>query len=104
MDTRITARHIEVPDGLRAHIQNSVGKLGRYYDGIHDAHIILDEHEKTGTGKIAEITLSVSRQQLRAAQTADSHQEAVTGCVRQLRRQVMRYKDRLKSVRQDRHR
>jgi len=104
MQTRITARHFDVSDGLRANIENTVGKLGRYYDGIQEAHIVLDGHESRVEGKSAEITVTVKRQLLKAQQVSTTHQDAVRGCVRQLRRQVVRYKDRLRDVKQDRHR
>jgi ribosomal subunit interface protein len=104
MQTRITARRFEVADGLRAHIENSVTKLERYYTGIHDAHVVLDGHESPGDAKTAEITVSVSRQQLRAQRSATTHEQAVSNCIRQLRRQVLRYKNRMRSTDQDRHR
>lgn len=103
MHTRITARRFDVNDGLRAHIDSSMGKLDRYFDGIHDAHVILDGHDARD-GKSAEITVTVRRQQLRAQQVATSHQEAISGCVRQLRRQVLRYKDKLRDHGQEWHR
>jgi putative sigma-54 modulation protein len=105
MQTRITARRFDVSDGLRAHIENSVGSLGRYFDGIQGAHVILDGHDSNGAGKIAEVTVTVPRRgQLRAEQVASTHQEAVRGAVRQLRRQVVRYKDEVKDRKKDRYR
>lgn len=103
MQTRITARHTTLTDGLRGHIEHSVNKLGRYYDGIHDAHVILDGHDQ-GISKTAEVKLSVYRRTLTAQEAAPTYQKAVTSCVRQLRRQVLRYKDRLRSTTQDVHR
>lgn len=104
MQTRITARSFDVPDGLRAHIETSMTKLGRYYDGIHDAHVVLDDHEGPGVGKSAEVTVTVSRQMLRAQRSGASYQQAVSGCMRQLKRQMLRYKSKLRSTDQDRHR
>jgi len=104
MNTRITARRSDVSDGLRAHIENSMTKLGRYYDGIHNAHVVLDDHGTVGEGKSAEITVTVSRQLLRAQRSGTSHQQAVSSCMRQLKRQVMRYKSKVRSTDQDRHR
>lgn len=104
MQTRITARRVEVSDGLRAHIENSVSRLGRYYDGIHDARVTLDGHETPGPTKKAEITVSVYRRTLKAQDTAATHREAVDGCVRQLRRQVLRFKDQVRSTKKDVHR
>lgn len=103
MQTRITARHTELPDGLRAHIEHSVSKLGRYYDGIHDAHVVLDGHDSSSPGKQAEVKLNVYRQTLTARDAASTYQEAVNGCVRQLRRQVLRYKGKVRSTDQDVH-
>lgn len=104
MQTRITARQADVNDGLRAHIEQSVSKLGRYYDGIHDAHVILNGDPTADGSRGAEITLTVSRNRLNAYETATTHQDAVTACVRSLRRQVLRHKDKQRSTRQDRHR
>ncbi len=104
MQTRITARHTELPDGLRAHIEASVSKLGRYYNGIHDAHVVLDGHESTNPGKTVEVKVNVYRQTLTAQDAAATYQEAVNGCVRQLRRQVIRYKGKVRSTDKDVHR
>lgn len=103
MQMRITARHIDLPEGLRAHIEQSVSKLDRYYDGIHDAHVVL-EGEEAGSGKKAEVKVNVSRRILTAQDAAPTYQEAVSGCVRQLRRQVLRYKDRVRDTSKDVHR
>lgn len=94
MPTRIAAPHVEVNDGLRAHIERSVDKLEKYYNGIYDARVTLNGSE--GPQASAEITLNVYRQTLAARETAPTHREAVDECVRQLRRQVLRYKDRLR--------
>lgn len=91
MPTRIAAPHVEVTDGLRAHIENSVGKLDKFYNGIHDARVTLNGSEAAEAS--AEVTLNVSRRTLAASETAPTHREAVDACVRQLRRQVLRFKD-----------
>jgi putative sigma-54 modulation protein len=96
MQTRITARHCEASDGLRAHIESQLGKLERVFDRIHDAHVILQEDPSPAADKRAEIALSVHRQTLKAADTGPTHTAAVDGCVRQLRRQVSRYKSKVR--------
>jgi len=103
MQTHIIARHTAVPDGLRAHIETSVDKLGRFYNGIQKAQVVLNGAELRA-GKTAEVSLTLRRHQLRAQQAASTHEEAVSGCVRQLRRQVLRFKDQTRSTKQDRHR
>ncbi|MEM9996743.1 MAG: ribosome-associated translation inhibitor RaiA [Bacteroidota bacterium] len=103
MQTRITARHFQASDGLRDHIEQSVTKLTRYYDGILNAHVVLNGDE-SATDKSAEVSLNVYRQTLTASDSAASHEVAVDGCVKQLRRQVQRYKDKLRSTSKDTHR
>ncbi len=104
MQTHITARHAAIPDGLRAHIEDSVGKLERYYGGIQEARVVLDGHESGAAAKTAEVSVTVRRGHLKAQGSGATHQEAVSGCVRQLRRQVQRYKDRVRSTKRDEHR
>jgi putative sigma-54 modulation protein len=101
MQTRITARHVQVDDGLRANLEKSVTRLSRYYDGIVDARVVLHESERPHEGKSAEVVLNVYRQTLTAQGHASTHTEAVNNCVRQLRRQVLRYKDRLRGTKHD---
>lgn len=103
MPTRITARHTELSDGLRAHIEKTVSKLDRYYDGIHDAHVVLDGQDSDNLGKKAEVKVHVYRRTLTAQDAGSTYQDAVTGCVRQLRRQVLRYKGKIRSKDKDSH-
>ena len=102
MQTHITARHTTLTDSLRGHIEHSVNKLDRYYNGIHDAHVVLNGD--AGVSKTAEVKLNVYRRTLTAQNDAPTYQEAVSGCVRQLRRQVLRYKDTMRSTDKDVHR
>ncbi len=96
MQTRIIARHFEASDGLRAHVASSLGKLERYFDRLDDAHVTLSNGHDAALTKRAEIALAVPRQRFAAAYTSTSHEAAVDGCVRQLRRQVTRHKERLR--------
>lgn len=104
MDTRITTRRFDLSDKLRSHIENNVSKLNRYFDNIQDIHFVLEDYESRVDGKTAEVTLSLPGGILRAEHASSTHREAVSECVRQLRRQVIKHKDRLASVDQDRHR
>lgn len=104
MDIRITTRRFDLSDKLRSHIETTAGKLGRYFDNIQDIHFVLEDYETRVDGKKAEVTLSVPGGILRAEHTSSTHREAVNECTRQLRRQIIRHKDRLTSIDQDRHR
>ena len=104
MDTRITTRRFDLSDKLRTHIETTASKLSRYFDNIQDIHFVLEDHETRVDGKKAEVTLSLPGGILRAEHSSSTHRESVSECARQLRRQVIRHKDRMTSVDQDRHR
>ncbi len=99
MQTRITARHFSLNDELREHVESRVSRLEHFYDGITDASAILsidkghpDKHE-------AEIVLSVYRQRLTAHDMASTHKEAIDKCTARLRRQLLKYKAKLRNHR-----
>lgn len=98
MQTQITVRHFDATPQLRDYASQKLGKLERYYDGITDAHVILSDDSSPANGKSVEINLNVFRQTLTARDSADTHEEAVDHCVERLRRQLMRYKAKLKST------
>ena len=104
MQTRITARHFSLNDDLRQHVHNRVSKLEQVYDGITDASAILSIEKGHPEDHEAEIILNVYKQQLSASDMAGSHEEAIDRCVHRLRRQLLRYKAKLRSVDRDSHR
>ncbi|QXD14388.1 ribosome-associated translation inhibitor RaiA [Rhodocaloribacter litoris] len=96
MQTQITARHFHAPSELQQHIKERLAWLERYYDGITDAHVVLTNGQVGD--RQAEIILNVYRQQLTARETATTHAEAVDRCTEQLRRQLLRYKEKLRGT------
>jgi len=104
MMTEITCRHFESAPALRDHAMRGVKKLSRFYNGINSAHVVLDVEPVDSQKKTVEISLGVYRHTLTASQAAETHEEAINRCVSQLRRQILRYKSRLRSVDKDIHR
>lgn len=104
MQTQITARHFDAPAGLQEYAQEQLDKLERYYDGITDAHVVLSKGNGAGSGKEAEITLNVYQQRLYAQDSASTHEGAIDHCVKRLRRQLKKYKAKLRSKDKDYHR
>lgn len=97
MQTQITARHFEAKPNLKEYASNRLTRLQRYYDGITDAHVILTANNTTPTDKHAEITLRVYKQRLAAQHAGMTYEEAIDQCVEGLRRQLIRYKAKLRS-------
>lgn len=103
MTTDVTFRHFDSVSDLRDHAIKGVNKLTKFYDGITTAHVVLGIEPMNTDTKTAEISLGVYRRTLTASETARTHEEAINRCVSQLKRQVLRYKDRLRSVDKDVH-
>ena len=97
MVTQITARRFQATPQLKDYIQHRLSKLDQFYDGITDARVILEKPKAVKEGNTVEITVNVYRKQLTAHDNAGSFEEAVDRCVRRLRRQVLKYKARLRN-------
>ncbi|WP_457652378.1 ribosome hibernation-promoting factor, HPF/YfiA family [Rhodocaloribacter sp.] len=104
MQTRITARHFRAHPKLQQYASDRLAKLERYYDGITFAHIVLARNSGQVQGEYAEITLNVYRQKLAAEESATTHEEAIDRCVERLRRQIVKYKAKLRDNSKDVHR
>lgn len=102
--TQITARHVDVSNRVRQYAEDRTAKLEKFYDGIIDAHVILGEDNSPAEEKTAEINVSVYQKQLSAEDSASTHEEAVNLCVDHLRRQLEKYKAKLRSKDKDAHR
>lgn len=100
---QVTTRHFDAPAALHDHATQRLEKLERFYDGIIDAHIILEADGSPPNDKKAEITLSVYQKRLSASSTAASHEKAIDACTEGLRRQLKTYKGKLHSTDQDRY-
>jgi len=102
--TQITTRHVDVSEAVRQHAEERTAKLEKFYDGIVRAHVILGEDNSPASKKTAGIHLEVYQKQLSAEDRADTHKEAINLCVDHLRRQLERYKSKLRSTDKDAHR
>jgi len=104
MQTQITARHVDLNPDLRSHVDSQLSKLQRYYDGIINAHVILGESNAPSGDKTAEINIDVYQKRLSAEDAASTHEQAVNQCIDHLRRQLKKYKAKLRSTDKDAHR
>lgn len=95
MHIQFTARHFKAPAELQRFAESLVNGLTNLYDGIVSAEIVLEERPHGGDDKIAEIVLSVYKEQLFAKEMSDDLMKSVQLCVDKLERQLVRYKDKL---------
>jgi putative sigma-54 modulation protein len=102
--TQVTARHVDVSDRVREYAQTRTAKLEQFYDGITSAHVILSEDNSPAEHKTATVTIDVYQKRLSADDAASNHEEAINLCVDHLRRQLEKYKSKLRSKDKDAHR
>jgi putative sigma-54 modulation protein len=102
--TQITTRHVDVSDRIRQYAEDRTAKLEQFYDGIVSAHVILSKDNSPAEQKTAEINIDVYQKRLSAEDSASTHEEAINLCVDHLRRQLEKYKAKLRDKDKDAHR
>lgn len=101
MQTQITARHFDADPELRDYASSKLNGLERYYDGITEARVVLSDDGGPATNKSAEIIVHVYQQTLSANSEGSSHEEAIDRCMTAIRRQIKKYKAKLRSTNKD---
>ena len=94
MNININARHMDVTDAIRAHVESKLERLPRYYDGIQSVEVILDvEAEHT----VVEMIVSARRKSTFVATHRDADLYAcVDQCLAKIVEQVRRHKDKVR--------
>ncbi|MCP4378643.1 MAG: ribosome-associated translation inhibitor RaiA [bacterium] len=94
MNIVIEARHMEVTDSLRQHVESKAEKLPKYYDHIHSIEIVLDvEADKAMT----EIVVHGGKKNtfVASAKNEDMY-VCVDRCMHKVTEQLRRHKDRIR--------
>ncbi len=79
-------------------IEQKVNKLDTFFDRIIDVEVKLKlENSGQVKDKIAEVSLNVPGQSLFAKETNKTFEQSVDGAVENLRRQLKRYKQKLRA-------
>ena len=103
MQMQITARRFNADDALKDYVSKKLSKLKRYYDGITEARVVLSDEGTPGNSKSAEVIMRVYQQTLSATGNGVTHQVAIDECVDALRRQLKKYKAKLRAKDKDYH-
>ncbi len=96
MNIRITARHFDLDDDLRGHIESKVEHLAHYFDRVDEANVVL---ERSGHRHIVDLTVHASRIVISSEQSADDFRLAFDRAVDKVERQVRKHKERIRSRR-----
>ena len=98
MNIQMKTVHFTADQKLIDFVNKKVSKLDTYFEGIISAEVIMKvEKPETANNKIAEIKLSIpASDYLFAEKQADSFEEAIDLAVDAIRRQLTKFKDKLK--------
>lgn len=98
MNIQIQSIHFTADRKLLNFIEDKVGKLTHFYDGIISSEIFLrlDKHEQT-TNKVAEIKLNVPGNELYVKRQCRTFEEAIDIGVDAISRQVKKHKDKVRA-------
>ena len=96
MQITITARHCEVSERLKAHAEQGINRLERYFDHIISADLRLTQEKSRYT---AELNLHVLGTVLSSKEEDMDMQIVVDQVIEKVERQVKKYKEKLQDHR-----
>lgn len=97
MKVKIHSIHFDADQKLIDFVQEKVDKLDHFFDKIIDGEVFLRlDKASNNENKITEIRLNVPGNNLFAKKQSKSFEESTDGAVEALRRQVKKYKEKLK--------
>lgn len=98
MNITIQSVHFDAAEKLEQFIQQKVGKLDQFYDGIIGSEVTLRlDKSETLDNKVAEVTLDIPGNNLFAKKQSRTFEEAVDLACEALRKQLVKHKDKIKA-------
>ncbi|TND07759.1 MAG: putative sigma-54 modulation protein [Bacteroidetes bacterium] len=99
MNLQIQSIHFTADRKLLSFIEEKVGKLNQFYDGIISGEVFLRlDKSEASTNKVAEIKLNVPGKDIYVKKQCKTFEEAIDTGVLALGRQVKRYKEKVKGL------
>ncbi|PIE51721.1 ribosomal subunit interface protein [Candidatus Fermentibacteria bacterium] len=90
MNIEISARHFDLTDALKNHVEEKLSMLDRFYDGIDDVHVIL---ELTSGMNHSHVQLRGDRVRLDSRSESHDMYFAFDHCASNLERQLRKFKE-----------
>ncbi len=91
-----TGRQADLTDGLKTYTEKKLGKLERFLDGLHDAHVVLKAEKHR---RLAEIVIKTRAATLTARGEAADFRDSIGLCADRLLAQAKRHHERLATER-----
>jgi putative sigma-54 modulation protein len=94
MQKKISARHFDLTDEMKAQAEGEMDRLTRYFDNIISADLVLDTERHL---RKAELTIRVYKDTLTGTADSDDMYNSISMAVDKVKGQLQRYKGKLKS-------
>lgn len=94
MNIQIQSLKFDADQKLISYVENKMGKLDHFEEGITSMDVILKlDHDMENGNKVATIRMSVTGAELVAERRSRSFEESVDGCYEALRSQIAKRKE-----------
>lgn len=102
MEITVSARHTEVSNALRSAVEEKIGRLSRFLDGMDraDVHFTEERNPRIADKEVCEVTLEGHGHHVRCKVAAPDGFAAIDAAVAKLEHQLHRLKTKLKSRQQ----
>ncbi len=92
MNIKITGRHMELSDALKAYIESALKKVKVHFDKVIDVDVVLDVEKHR---HIAEVNLHANGVRIHSKEASSDMYASVDAVLEKLERQARKYKDRI---------
>lgn len=92
MNIKITGRHMDLTDALKAYIENALKKVKVHFDKVIDVDVILDVEKHR---HIAEVNLHANGVRIHSKEATPDMYASVDTVLERLEKQARKYKDRI---------
>jgi putative sigma-54 modulation protein len=97
MELQIEGRHFKLTDSIQEYLEEKLGKLEKFFDGIHRTHVVLDIAKNKR--QTVEIVCSVARRQTLVAKgEAEDLYAAIDQAEKKMVTEMKKYKAKLRTV------
>lgn len=92
MNITISGRHMEVTDGIRAHVEEGLRRLASHFDKVIDADVVLgvEKHRH-----IAEVNVHANGMRVHGKESSLDMYASIDAVLHKLERQCLKYKGRI---------
>ncbi|HEY6103961.1 MAG TPA: ribosome-associated translation inhibitor RaiA [bacterium] len=93
----VQGRHIQVTPALREYAEEKLGRIGRYFDQVHEAQVVLSVERRgdLGRAQVAEVTVHGDGVVLRGQEASSDMYASIDVVAEKLKKQIAKYRSKV---------